>query len=171
VSTVADVDALEMLAAQHDEIANLFDDLEDESSLMRKRQLWEALADALAVHVTIEERHFYPAARAANTDEILGESMDEHLAIKRVLSDMLMTPIDDETFDAKASALRELVEAHVEEEERDLFPKVELLLDENALVAIAGEMMATQEALVRRGDPRLAIPQEAAHAPDLVSLR
>jgi hypothetical protein len=171
VSTVADVNAIEMLAAQHDEIANLFDDLEDESSLMRKRQLWEALADALAVHVTIEERHFYPAVRVADTEELLNESLDEHLAVKRVLADMLMTPVDDETFDAKASALRELVEGHVEEEERELFPKADLLLDEDALVAVAGEMMATQEALVRRGDPRLAIPQEAAHAPDLVSLR
>lgn len=171
MSTEADVNAIEMLAAQHDEIANLFDELEDEPSLVRKRQLFEALADALAVHVTIEERHFYPAARATNTDEILEESLEEHLGVKRVMADMMMTPIDDETFDTKAAALRELVEMHVEEEERDLFPKVELLLDESALLAIAGEMSATQDALIRRGDPRLAIPHETGHGPDVVSLR
>jgi hypothetical protein len=171
VSTTADVNAIEMLSAQHDEIANLFDDLEDESSLARKRQLFEALADALTVHVTIEERHFYPAVLTADTDAILADSLEEHMGIKRVLGDMLMTQIEDETFDAKAAALRELVEMHVEEEERDLFPRVELVMDEAALVAIAGEMMSTQDALVRRGDPRLSIPQETGRSPDLPSFR
>jgi hypothetical protein len=166
VSTAADTNALEMLASQHDEIANLFDDLEDETSLTRKRQLFESLADALAVHVAIEEQHFYPAVRARNTEVIVEESFEEHMGIKLVLADMLATPVDDETFDAKAAALRELVEMHHEEEERDLFPKVELLLDESALVSLANEMSATQDALIRRGDPRLAIPAEADGAPD-----
>jgi hypothetical protein len=166
VSSIADTNAIEMLSSQHDEIANLFDDLEDETSLTRKREVFETLADALAVHVTIEERHFYPAVRARNTEVIVEESFEEHMGIKLVLADMLATPIDDETFDAKTAALRELVEMHVEEEERDLFPKVELLLDEGVLVAIAGEMSATQDALVRRGDPRLTIPTETDGVPD-----
>lgn len=166
MSTMADTNAVEMLAAQHDEIANLFDDLEDETSFIRKRQLFEALADALAVHVTIEERHFYPAVRGRNTEVLVEESFAEHMGIKLVLADMLATPVDDETFDAKTAALRELVEMHHEEEERDLFPRVELLLDEGALVELANVMSATQDALVRRGDPRLAIPAEAEGAPD-----
>jgi hypothetical protein len=170
VSAAADTNALEMLALQHDEVANLFDDLEDETSLVRKRQLFEALADALAIHLTIEERHFYPAVRASGTQEIVEESVEEHLGIKLVLADMLATPIDDDTFDAKAAALRELVEMHVEAEERDLFPRVELLIEEDALVSLAADMAATEDALVRRGDPRLAIPGEAGGAPDHASL-
>lgn len=173
MSTTADTNAIEMLALQHDEVANLFDDLEDETSLIRKRQLFEALADALAVHLTIEEQHFYPTVRAhAQRDlfEVVEESFEEHLGIKLVLADMLATPIDDDTFDAKAAALRELVEMHVEEEERDLFPKVELLMDDGALVSLAIDMAATEDALVRRGDPRLSIPGEASGAPDHASL-
>lgn len=171
MSAAAEVNALDMLAAQHEEAASLFDELEDETSLPRKQQLFESLADALAVHVAIEERHFYPAVRAQRTEEILLESLEEHLGIKRVIVDLLETPIVHESFDTKVAALRELVETHVEEEERDLFPKVEMLLDEDALVAIAHEMMVTQDALVRRGDPRLTIAQETAHAPDLASFR
>jgi hemerythrin superfamily protein len=103
VSSIADTNAIEMLSSQHDEIANLFDDLEDETSLTRKREVFETLADALAVHVTIEERHFYPAVRARNTEVIVEESFEEHMGIKLVLADMLATPIDDETFDAKTA--------------------------------------------------------------------
>src|SRR6185436_5080281 len=125
-----------MLTAQHEEVASLFEKLEAASSPRRKQQLFEALADMLAVHVTIEERHFYPAVRAKRTEDILLESLEEHLGVKRVLSDLLATPVGDETFDAKLAVLRDLVSHHVEEEERDLLPKVELLFDEEQLVDI-----------------------------------
>jgi hypothetical protein len=173
VSAVRDtaINAIDMLQGQHEEVAGLFDKIEEAPTVVRKQQIFEALADALAVHVTIEERHFYPAIRAKRTDDILPESLEEHLGIKRVLTNLLGTPIGDENFDTKLSVLRELVENHVEEEETDLFPKVELLFDEETLDAIAREMMVTQDALVRRGDPRWEIPKETMHAPDLVSFR
>ena len=171
MNSPVDVNAVDMLTAQHEEVASLFEKLADASSPRRKQQLFEALADMLAVHVTIEERHFYPAVRAKRTEDILLESLEEHLSVKRVLSDLLATPVGDETFDAKLAVLRDLVSHHVEEEERDLLPKVELLFDDEQLVDIAREMAATQDALVRRGDPRWSIPKQTIHAPDLVSYR
>ena len=173
MSAVRDTDAnaIEMLQSQHEEVASLFDKIEDAPTLLRKQQIFEALADALAVHVTIEERHFYPAVRAKRTEDILLASLEEHVGIKRGLTDLLGTPVGDQAFDAKLSVLRELVDRHLEEEEMDLFPKVEQLLDEETLVAIAREMIVTQDALVRRGEPRWGVPGETVHAPDLVSFR
>ena len=85
----------------------------------------EEIADALAVHATIEERHFYPAVKEKRTEEILFESVEEHLEIKRAIADLLALEAIDETFEAKVKVLQEDVEHHVEEEENQLFPKVE----------------------------------------------
>jgi len=129
-----------------------------------KAQLFEELADKLAVHASIEEHHFYPAVKAKRTEDILLESLEEHVGIKRVLADLLETEASDETFDAKISVLKEQVSHHVEEEEGELFPKVQKLLSSEQLEAIGQEMSAEQAELEDSGEPRLAIPGEAAHA-------
>jgi iron-sulfur cluster repair protein YtfE (RIC family) len=125
------------------------------------------VADALAIHATIEEHHFYPAVRAKRTEDILLEALEEHLAIKRVLSDLLDLEVEDETFDAKLKVLKEEVEHHVEEEEQDLFPKVKKLLDAGELDSIATAMQEEQKELEKKGNPRDAVPSETDKAAPL----
>jgi hemerythrin superfamily protein len=160
------VDALALLEGQHREVEALFEKLE-KSGGDGKRKIFADIADKLAIHATIEERDFYPAVKAKRTEDILLESLEEHLGIKRVLADLLAIDVNDETFDAKAKVLKEQVEHHVEEEEDDLFPKVKKLLDSDTLIAIAQQMTATQEDLIAKGAPREAVPAETDHAPAL----
>ena len=96
--------------------------------------------------------------RARRTEDILLESLEEHLGIKRVLADLLATDPADPTFDAKIKVLKEQVEHHVGEERENIFPKVRKLFDAESLMAIAQQMTATQEELLARGDPRKAVP-------------
>jgi hemerythrin superfamily protein len=157
------MDAIEMLISQHKEVDGLFEQIEAAKTEDEKADLFAQLADKLAVHATIEEKHFYPAVKAKRTEDILLESLEEHLGIKRVLADLLATEASDDTFDAKIKVLKEQVEHHVEEEQTDLFPKVKKLLDSETLMAIAQEMTATQEELIEAGEPRNAVPGETAH--------
>ncbi len=159
-----DVDAVELLKGQHREMEELFDRLEKASGGEGKRKLFTEIADKLAIHATIEERDFYPAVKAKRTEDILLESLEEHLGIKRVLADLLAIDVGDDTFDAKAKVLKEQVEHHVEEEEDDLFPKVKKLMDKETLIAIAQQMTATQEELIAKGSPRKAVPSETDRA-------
>jgi hemerythrin superfamily protein len=155
------MDAIDLLTEQHGEVDELFEQIESGEAPAQKWATFEEIADKLAVHATIEERHFYPMVKAHRTEDILLESLEEHLAIKRVLADILaLGDASDDTFDAKVKLLKETVEHHVEEEESDLFPKVKELLDEETLVALAQEMTATQEELLEKGSPREAVPQE-----------
>jgi hemerythrin superfamily protein len=154
------MDAIEMLVEQHQEVDELFEKIESAKQPQKKWALFEEIADKLAVHATIEERHFYPAVKARRTEDILLESLEEHLAIKRVLADVLALDGIDDTFDAKLAVLKETVQHHVKEEQDDLFPKVKKLLDEETLQAIAQEMTATQEELLEQGNPRNAVPHE-----------
>jgi uncharacterized protein (DUF885 family) len=105
--------------------------------------------------------------KAKRTEDILLESLEEHLGIKRVLSDLIDLDASDETFDAKAKVLQEQVEHHVEEEEDDLFPKVRKIFDEETLVAIAQQMAMLQEELLAKGNPRLAVPTQTDEAAPL----
>ena len=161
------MNAIKLLESQHREVAKMFAQIEKAKSGSAKEKLFEQLADSLAVHAAIEEHQFYPAVKAKRTEDILLESLQEHLGIKRVLADLLETDPADETFDAKIKVLKEQVEHHVEEEETDLFPKVKKVLDAQELDALGQNMEAEQVELEEKGEPRAAIPGETDEASPL----
>lgn len=161
------MNAIDLLESQHLEVANLFEKIEKARTAQTKEKLFVKLADSLAIHATIEEHNFYPAVKEKKTEDILLESLEEHLAIKRVLSDLLDVDVEDETFDAKLKVLKEEVEHHVEEEEQDLFPKVKKLFDEGQLEAIGQAMSAEQADLEEKGNAREAVPGETDKAAPL----
>jgi hemerythrin superfamily protein len=161
------MNALKMLKQQHRDVEKLFKQFEAAKSVEPQRKTFIKIADALAVHATIEERHFYPSVKEKQTEEILLESVEEHLEIKRAIADLLEMDAGDEQFEAKMKVLQEDVQHHVEEEEGELFPKVERLFDEEALEVIGAAMEETQEELLREGNPRDAIPGETDAAAPL----
>jgi hemerythrin superfamily protein len=138
--------AIDLLESQHREVEKLFAAFEKASGAKR-RDIFLQIADKLAVHSTIEEKHFYPAAKSEETEDLLAEAVEEHLGVKRIIAD-----------------LKDQIDQHVEEEENELFPRVEDALDATALDALEQEMLATQEELLSRGHPRDHIPQETGEA-------
>ncbi|HEY4183697.1 MAG TPA: hemerythrin domain-containing protein [Polyangia bacterium] len=161
------MNAVDLLESQHREVEKLFSKIEKAKKSASKGKLFAEIADKLAIHAAIEEHHFYPAVKAKRTEDILLESLEEHLGIKRVIADLLEVDAADETFDAKVTVLKEQVSHHVEEEESDLFPKVRKLLDEDRLEAIGQEMSAEQAELEEQDAPRKAVPSETGHAAPL----
>jgi len=156
--------AIDMLEAQHREVEDLFAAFE-EASAGKKRDIFLQIADKLAVHAAIEEKHFYPGAKAKETEDLLAEAAEEHLSVKRLIADCLALEEDEnDTLEAKVKVLQEQVEHHVEEEEDELFPKVEKLLDDATLEAMEQEMTATQEELLAKGNPRDQVPSETGEA-------
>jgi hemerythrin superfamily protein len=154
------MDAIDMLKKQHREVEGLFQEFSKAESAGTRRNVFDKIADALAIHATIEERHFYPSVKERATEEILLASVEEHLEIKRTIADLLALDADDEGFEAQVMTLQEEVQQHVEEEETDLFPKVKGLFDEEKLEEIAAAMEETQNELIERGSPRNAVPSE-----------
>ena len=160
------MNALELLKSQHDEVDELIEKLESASG-RDKAALFAEVADKLAAHAKIEETLFYPAVMAKQTEEILLESVEEHLSIKRVLADLLELDPDDDVFDAKLSVIKEQVSHHAhEEEEGELFPKVKKLLSADELDALGGEMLSAFETLLGSA-PREQVPLETEAAASL----
>ena len=163
MGTVRDnqLNALDLLTEQHDEVDDLMKQLEEgDLEGEKKNAVFVEMADKLAAHAAMEEQVFYPAVLAKQTEELLLESTEEHLAIKRVLADMLATDVDEPRFDALLSVLKEEVTHHArEEEEEKLFPKLRRLMSGEELSALGGEMLARFEALLAT-HPRNQVPKQ-----------
>ena len=158
------MDAIQLLKQQHEEVRKLFVELEHTQDEDDKWTIFEELADNLAAHATIEESIFYPAAYAKSTKDLLAEAEEEHLAVKRIIADLLELMPDDEDFDAKVKLLKEEVEHHVEEEESELLEKAkkELSTEERAELGARMEQLFEQS---MDDDPSGKIPRQIAAAP------
>ena len=157
------MNAIELLETQHQEVKALFKKCEKASG-EAKRQLFEKIADELAVHAAIEEKHFYPATKSARTEDLLQEAVEEHLSVKRIIADLLEIDPSEAQFDAKIQVLHEQVEHHVKEEQDELFPKVKKLLSAEELEDLGMVMEDAAEELKSGGAPRESVPAETDEA-------
>jgi hemerythrin superfamily protein len=161
------MDALKLVKQQHDEVEELMETLEKARKPERKQALFTELADKLAAHATMEEKLFYPAVKAKQTEELLLESTEEHLAMKRVLADMLKLDVEDEHFDAKLTVLKEEVRHHArDEEEKKLFPLIRKLMDKQELDELGTRLEQMFAELVEQS-PRNNVPSETGAAAEL----
>jgi hemerythrin superfamily protein len=147
-------DAVTLLTAQHRRLETLLKSLVDSSDGIERSTLLGRAGDELAVHIAAEEQVFYPAVRAVRTEDILLESLEEHLSLKRLLSDLLQLSPMDETFAPKCKVLEEQARHHHEEEEEHLFPAVRRLLDAEALQRLGREVCEHEAGLHAAGEPR-----------------
>jgi hemerythrin superfamily protein len=154
------MNAIELLKAQHREVEELFGKFEgtSEGAEKTRERLCQEIGDALAVHSEIEEKIFYPESKQDNTEQLLRESVEEHLAVKRELADIMKSDLDDPQFDAKMKVVKELVEHHVQEEENELFPLVAKSCSEEELDEMGTRMQEMAEELREEGQPRASIP-------------
>jgi hypothetical protein len=82
------------------------------------------------------------------------------------LAELLEAETEDGSFDQKVALLEEQVSHHVEEEEDELFPKVQKLMDAEQLEGLGQEMTATASELADK-EPRRQIPMEVESAATL----
>lgn len=162
------MNAIELLKGQHDEVKALFKSYEQSRDLDEKNDLVAEISDSLAAHAHIEEKLFYPAVYVGELQELLAEAVEEHLAAKRTIADLLRMMPGDRSYDAKVKVLKEQIEHHVEEEEGELFPKVKKTLSAEELDALGEQMELMFEDLMQT-DPREQVPTETAHAAPLPS--
>ncbi|HTV25073.1 MAG TPA: hemerythrin domain-containing protein [Polyangiaceae bacterium] len=140
--------ATALLESQHRKVEALFKKLE--SGRSDKQAVLEELADSLAAHMAIEHEFLYPAAKEVD-DDLVNESFEEHALAEVALKRLIATDTEDEAFDARVTALKELIQHHVEEEEEELFPKIEKAIDEETLASMGKAMKQRFDEVVEEG--------------------
>ena len=161
------MDAVDLLVRQHREMEAAMKQVLEAKDESTTCALFTRVADHLTTHIKSEEDIFYPAVRAKRTEDILLESLEEHLSLKRLLADLLELTPSNKTFEAKFKVLKEQTEHHHKEEEEHLFPKVKKLLDGPQRKALGDEMLALQQKLQSKGEPRERVADETEEAAKL----
>jgi len=161
------INALDLLTEQHAEVDRLFKLIEGKRD--NRRAAVVELADKLSAHTTIEEKLFYPCIMSEETSKLLHESLDEHLAIKRVLADMLRMDLDADELDARIAVLKKQVLHHAhEEEEAKLFPTVRKAMNAQELAVLGNELSVMFEHLMAT-DPGKLVPDRISEAAPLLA--
>ena len=118
-STGAAIDAVELLKADHKQVAEWFEQFESARSAKSKQELAEQICAALTAHAAMEEEIFYPAfLEATGETDLHHEAEVEHQGAKTLIEQIEASDPEDEYFDAKVTVLAELVRHHVNEEEQ-----------------------------------------------------
>ena len=140
--------ATRLLEQQHRKVEAIFQRLEGEGG--DAEALVTELANHLAAHMTIEQEIFYPAIQAVDRALVL-ESYEEHALCEVALKRLLAADALAEEFRARVTALKELIQHHVHDEEEEMFPAVEQALGDERLEELGEQMAARFEQVVGAG--------------------
>ena len=152
------MDAIELLTTDHEKVRKLLTQLNDTTSRAEKTrtELLEKIRLELEAHTTIEEEIFYPAfkeaGKASEDDKMYFEALEEHRAAgELVLPDLMKTEVASEKFSGRAKVLKELIEHHADEEEKEMFPRAKKLMDKAQLEELGAQMDTRKQELLAAG--------------------
>jgi hypothetical protein len=151
------MNAIHFLKTEHETAKRAFAEIQAASAEQRG-PLWAKLAPELKVHEQMEEAALYgPVAREVGSrDDTLTEWEAHHheeVAEAEALIEEIdgLEPTDDEWL-ANVQELRQALEHHIQQEEGEIWPRIQRVWDE-AKLEDAGQKM---EALKREKRPRAA---------------
>ena len=125
----ADHAVIAMLKEDHAQLKGAF----DEFAKLHKQRDEKACAElarrtcaALKAHAELEEQLFYPAARELlDNEDMMEEAEVEHATFKMLMQQLEQLDANDAKHAATFTVLAEYVKHHVQEEEKEMFPRIE----------------------------------------------
>lgn len=114
-----DTDATHVLANDHRNVEELFSKYEKASGSEQKKQIAQQICNELKIHAQLEEEIFYPALKGKVEEDLLKEAYVEHDGAKHLINEISAGGPDEDFYDAKVTVLKEQIEHHVKEEEKE----------------------------------------------------
>jgi hypothetical protein len=150
------MNAIELLKQQHQKTKAALTAISEgeKSSPAELRQA----ANELVAHMVIEEHVFYPRVKELMQD-MVEESFEEHAVARFELARLIQASTAEERKTC-ATVLKELVEHHIEEEEKELLPKVKRSIQGGELDRLGAKMLAMFGKAVGLGFAKLVVPAD-----------
>jgi hypothetical protein len=144
-----DVDILDKLKEEHEEVAALLKQLVESDSASARKSTLKKIKSALVPHVRAEQKVVYDAIIALKSKDAKVDGREgylEHQLAEKVL--LALDKMDSATspeFSAASKVLKELVEHHVEEEERNVWKDIRENFSDEQRLAMCEKFMAAKE--------------------------
>jgi hemerythrin-like domain-containing protein len=145
------MDAIGLLKDDHEKMKGLLNELDatTERGTTTRERLFTKVREELTIHEAIEEEIFYPALKEhPKAREIVLEAYEEHGVVDMVIAEIEGVPFDDETWAAKFTVMKENIEHHIEEEEKEMFKQARDVFSKEELQELGGRMTARKEELL-----------------------
>lgn len=156
--------AITMLKSDHVTLKRLLRELTEtsERALKQRENLVSQIERELKTHAQIEEEVFYPAFQAAakgtDAEDLFYEAAEEHHVADMVLPSLKAANPKSHEFKAKAKVLKELIEHHIKEEEREMFQVARQLYDEEQLRELGDMMQSRRDTIEAMWDSKFLRP-------------
>jgi hemerythrin superfamily protein len=144
------MDAFKLLKDDHDRVKSMMEEMDatTERAVKTRTEMFAKLKQELTIHEAIEEEILYPTLEEFDkTHEIALEGFEEHHVVDEIMSELEGTSVEDETWAAKFTVMKENLEHHIEEEEGEMFPKARQVLDDDQIEQMGDRMSARKEEL------------------------
>lgn len=155
------MNAIEVLKDDHRKLRALLKQLEATTprAVKKRLALLRTLTMEIHMHAAIEEEIFYPAFKSAalksDDGKMYFEALEEHRAAgELVLPDLQQTDPASDQFSGRAKVLKELIEHHAGEEEKQMFPRARKLLSAASLRDLGAAMEQRKRELGPHRRPR-----------------
>ncbi|MHA6803602.1 hemerythrin domain-containing protein [Salinifilum ghardaiensis] len=149
-------DVVDVLTTDHREVDEAFTDYENGGlSNEQRRELVDHIITELVRHSVAEEHYLYPAAREAlpDGDEIADHEIQEHAEAEDLMKRLEGADVTDPEFDGMVRNLIGAIRHHVQDEERDLFPRLQQACDANQLLDLGTKITQAKESAPTRPHP------------------
>lgn len=160
--TEAVSDPVKLLVADHQKVERIFKQIEKTDEPNMRQGLMAQLTFELERHTDIEEQILYPFIRehVPSGDEMMDHAENEHAEAKEVLRTVSALDVNSPDFRPSLKRLWKLVQDHVKEEEKSVFPKFEKSADTVTLNGLRGDLERAKLAAT----PTPMLPDDSAPA-------
>jgi iron-sulfur cluster repair protein YtfE (RIC family) len=134
--------ATEILTQDHRQAISLVEALEGVRSDERgNRETFRELKAALELHIQEEEEIYYPALTPYDEfSDLMDENVPEHAMVRANLAQMSELSPADATFQTLLTETKAALEAHMENEETEIFPRSIELLGEDRINELGNQI-------------------------------
>lgn len=135
------MNALDYLIQEHESHRKLLNEIES------NHDVYAQFRKELIHHVNMEECILYPnLLRVPDLESATREAWEEHNLIMQLVQE-LDEQLDPKVWDSKFQTLKKLLLLHLDEEEKNLFPKIRSLSSDEFLDDVGEQMMIQKQVM------------------------
>lgn len=147
---------IDELVTDHREVEELFGKIEALPPGDKKRKVYADQATMeLVRHSVAEEAYLYPAVRehVAGGDALADKEIEDHAKAERIMKDLEGCEADDPQFDRLMTTLMGEIRMHVDDEEKNLFPRLRASCPVDALDDLGDKVRQAKKLAPTRPHP------------------